>query len=159
VALLGGIHHIAFLTSDLDRLIAFYEGVFDARLTFDRTEEQMTPRRRHALIDVGGSVLLHPFEVDGAEVPGSAPIFERGRIDHLAFNAPSEEAFREIRRRLIAEGAYAIDGGLVTDMGPMLSLSYRDPDDCWCEVIWVKPDAPTDAAFLAPPEWQMIDLD
>jgi catechol 2,3-dioxygenase-like lactoylglutathione lyase family enzyme len=29
-----GVHHITFLTEDMDRLIAFYERVFDAELTW-----------------------------------------------------------------------------------------------------------------------------
>ena len=32
-------------------------------------------------------------------------MFTRGRIDHFALLAPSEEAFRELRRRIEAEGA------------------------------------------------------
>jgi catechol 2,3-dioxygenase-like lactoylglutathione lyase family enzyme len=54
VALAAGIHHLTFLTSDLDRLIAFYERVFDTRVTFDRTEED-GPVRRHAFIEGCGA--------------------------------------------------------------------------------------------------------
>jgi hypothetical protein len=70
----------------------------------------------------------------------------------------SEEAFREIRHRLIAEGAHATDGGLVTDMGAMWSLSFHDPDGGWHEVMWVKPDASLDD-MTRPDEWVMIDPD
>jgi catechol 2,3-dioxygenase-like lactoylglutathione lyase family enzyme len=52
VALLNGLHHMTFVTADLDRLIAFYERIFDARVTFDRTEEDPPPRRRHAFISI-----------------------------------------------------------------------------------------------------------
>jgi hypothetical protein len=48
--------------------------------------------------------------VPGVGVPGRQEIFQRGRLDHFALNAASEEAFREIRRRLIAEGANATEG-------------------------------------------------
>ncbi len=51
--LLNDLHHVTFLTGDMDRLIAFYERVFDARVTFDRIEED-PPRRRHAFIEVSG---------------------------------------------------------------------------------------------------------
>jgi hypothetical protein len=34
-------------------------------------------------------------------------MFERGRLDHFALLAPSEQAFREIRRRLDPKGATA----------------------------------------------------
>ena len=147
MALLNDLHHLAFLTADLDRLISFYQRIFDARVTLDRADDG----RRHAFIEIGRHTVLHPFEVAGADVPGRQPIFERGRLDHFALNAASEEAFREIRRRLIAEGAHATEDGLVTDMGSVLSISFHDPDDAWHEVIWVKPGA-DEAGFRRPPE-------
>jgi catechol 2,3-dioxygenase-like lactoylglutathione lyase family enzyme len=155
VALVDDLQHMTFLTADMDRLIAFYERIFDARVTLDREDDG----RRHAFIEIGPHTMLHPFEVPGAQVPGRQPIFERGRLDHFALNAASEEAFREIRRRLIAEGAHATEGGLVTDMGSMLSISFHDPDDGWHEVIWVKPEAAPGEGPASPGEWKMIELD
>jgi catechol 2,3-dioxygenase-like lactoylglutathione lyase family enzyme len=157
-ALLNGLHHMTFVTADMDRLIAFYERIFDARVTFDRTEED-PPRRRHAFIEVGPHTVLHPFEVAGVQPPERQPIFGRGRLDHFAVNATSEEAFREIRRRLIAEDAHSTTGGLVTDMGSMWSFSFYDPDGGWHEVMSVKPGAPFNAGLTRPGEWEMIDLD
>jgi catechol 2,3-dioxygenase-like lactoylglutathione lyase family enzyme len=145
---------VAFLTADLDRLIGFYERIFDARVTLDRDDGG----RRHAFIEVGSPTVLHPFEVQAEDVPGRQSIFQRGRLDHFALTAPSEEAFREIRRRLIAESAHATEGGLVTDMGALLSFSFHDPDDGWHEVIWVKPGARTED-LTSPGEWRMIELD
>jgi catechol 2,3-dioxygenase-like lactoylglutathione lyase family enzyme len=153
VALVDNLHHVAFLTADLDRLIAFYERIFDARVTLDR--EDGSPPLRHAFIEIGPLTVLHPFEVPGVEVPGRQPMFERGRLDHFALNAASEEAFREIGRRLIAEGANATEGGLVTDMGSLLSFSFHDPDGGWHEVIWVKPGRP---GLEHPGDWRMIEL-
>jgi catechol 2,3-dioxygenase-like lactoylglutathione lyase family enzyme len=99
--LLNDIHHLTFITSDLDRLIGFYERVFGARVTVDLEEEGL----RHAFIEVGPHAVLHPFQVPDIELPGSQPIFQRGRLDHFALNAASEEAFRELPRRVVAEGA------------------------------------------------------
>jgi catechol 2,3-dioxygenase-like lactoylglutathione lyase family enzyme len=155
MTLVKDLHHMTFLTADMDRLIAFYERIFDARVTLDRTDEG----RRHAFIEIGPHTVLHPFEVPAVEVPGRQPIFERGRLDHFALNAASEEAFREIRRRLIGEEANATEGGLVTDMGSMLSFSFHDPDGGWHEVMWVKPDAPFEEGPKPPGEWKMIELD
>ena len=159
MTLLADLHHVAFLTADLDRLIGFYERVFDARVTFDRVDADPPPRKRHAFIEVGPHTVLHPFEVDGVEPPGREPIFGRGRLDHFALNATSEDAFREIRRRLIAEGANATEGGLVTDMGPMWSFSFYEPDGGWHEVMWVKPGAPFSSGLTRPAAWKMVDLD
>jgi predicted lactoylglutathione lyase len=70
------------------------------------------------------------------------PLLNDLRHMTFAFNAASEEAFLEIRRRLIAEGAHLTEGGLVTDMGSMWSFTFYDPDGGWHEVMWVKPGAP-----------------
>ena len=153
MALVDGIHHVAFVTADLDRLIGFYERVFDARVTLDRADGE----RRHALIAVGEHTMLHPFEVPADRVPGRQAMFERGRLDHLALDATSKEAFLEIRRRLIAEGAHATENGLVTDMGGSVwSISFHDPDGMWGEVMWMPSDASFDQ-IKRPPEWKMID--
>jgi catechol 2,3-dioxygenase-like lactoylglutathione lyase family enzyme len=151
--LANGLHHIAFLTADLDRLIGFYERIFDARVTLDRGDQL-----RHAFIEIGPTTVLHPFEVPAEKIPDLQPIFERGRLDHFALNAASEDAFREIRRRLIAEGAHATEDGLVTDMGALLSISFHDPDGGWHEVIWIKPGVGLEN-IGRPEEWTMIDLD
>jgi hypothetical protein len=42
--LLDDIHHPTFITADMDRLISFYERVFEARTTVDLEEEGL----RHA---------------------------------------------------------------------------------------------------------------
>ena len=48
MSLLNDIHHLTFITADLDRLIAFYERVFGAQVTVDLEEEGL----RHAFIEV-----------------------------------------------------------------------------------------------------------
>jgi catechol 2,3-dioxygenase-like lactoylglutathione lyase family enzyme len=65
-------------------------------------------------------------------------MFGRGRLDHLALQAESIEAFETIRDRLIARGAA---DEFVTDFGPILSVFFRDPDGLECEVCVVNPDA------------------
>jgi len=165
MALLNDLHHMTFITGDMDRLIAFYQRIFDAQVTFDRVEkdppewQRRRGRLRHAFIEVGPHTVLHPFEVEDLEPPGREPMFSRGRLDHFGLNASSEEAFREIRRRLIAEGANSTEGGLVTDMGSMWSFSFYDPDGGWHELMWVKPGAPFNSGLTPPGEWEMIDLD
>jgi catechol 2,3-dioxygenase-like lactoylglutathione lyase family enzyme len=152
--LVEDLHHITFVTADMDRLIAFYERVFEARVTIDIEEEGV----RHAFIEVGPHTVLHPFQVSGVEVPGRQEIFQRGRIDHFALRCASEEAFREIRRRLVAESAGATEGDQVTDMGSIWSFSFHDPDGAWHEIIWAKPGVPLEQG-LRLAEWRMIDLD
>jgi hypothetical protein len=56
---------------------------------------------RHVFIDLGGGFLLHPFEIPRADVPqGDLPMFERGRIDHLALKAATADEFWVLRERM-----------------------------------------------------------
>jgi catechol 2,3-dioxygenase-like lactoylglutathione lyase family enzyme len=149
--LLNDIHHLTFITADMDRLTAFYERVFGARVTVDLEEEGL----RHAFMEVGPHTVLHPFRVPGLEPPGYQPLFQRGRLDHFGVNAASEEAFRELRRRVVAEGA---GDGVVTDMGSLLNFSFTDPDGGGHEVIWIKPGVPVEAG-LKRANWTTVEMD
>lgn len=133
MALTAGPHHLATLTADMNRLIGFYERVFDARVALDMREEGM----RHVFLDLGGGFMLHPFEIPGVEVhQGELPIFRRGRIDHLALKAETSEVFWTLRDRIYEAGA---SDGTVTDLGPLLSAGFTDPDGLWGEVCWDRP--------------------
>jgi catechol 2,3-dioxygenase-like lactoylglutathione lyase family enzyme len=136
MALTAGTHHLATLTADMDRLIAFYTEVFDATVVDDWNEEGL----RHTFLDLGGGFVLHPFEIPGVDVPqGPIEIFQRGRIDHLALRAETEDEFWEVRERIYKAGASDNANGLVTDLGPLLSVGFTDPDGIWGEVCWDRP--------------------
>lgn len=149
--LLNDIHHLTFITADMDRLIAFYERVFDAQLMLDLEEDGL----RHSFIKIGERTMLHPFQIPGIEPPGDQPMFQRGRLDHFALNAASEEAFKEMHRRVMAEG---VDDGVVTDMGSIIIFSFTDPDRGRHEVVWVKPDVPIGASPKRT-EWRTVEMD
>jgi catechol 2,3-dioxygenase-like lactoylglutathione lyase family enzyme len=150
--LVDGIHHITFLTEDVERLAAFYERVLDARKTLDMTEEGV----RHVFLEVGPRTVLHPFQLlDGPALPAApGTMFERGRLDHFALVATSEAAFREIRSRLESEGS--ADGD-VRDMKTMWITGFHDPDDLYVEVIWRKPGMP-DSETLPRANWTSVEL-
>jgi catechol 2,3-dioxygenase-like lactoylglutathione lyase family enzyme len=148
--LLSDLHHLTFVTADLDRLIAFYADVFDAPVLADLTEDG----QRHAVIAVGATTFLHPFQIPGIEPPGPQPMFAHGRLDHFALNAASEDAFRELYRRAVARGAC---DGEVTDMGSLLLFTYLDPDGAAHEVAWNKPGVPISAA-LPRAEWTRVEI-
>jgi catechol 2,3-dioxygenase-like lactoylglutathione lyase family enzyme len=133
--LLDGINHVAILTSDTERLQAFYREVFEAEVG---GEVEAGPGMRLSFVHIGPHTELNVFELrDGAPLDRSV-MFGRGPIDHLGLHAPSRDAFDEIRRRLMACGA---TDGFVTDFGPVLSLFFRDPDGLECEVLMTNPDA------------------
>jgi catechol 2,3-dioxygenase-like lactoylglutathione lyase family enzyme len=150
--LVDGVHHVTFLTEDMDRLLAFYVRVFDAEVTLDMTEEGV----RHAFLKVGSTTVLHPFQMlEGPGPPPPAPMFRRGRLDHFALLAPSEEAFRELRRRIEAEGA--ADGD-VRDMKSYWIMGYFDPDGAAHEVMLRRPGA-AEADMLERARWTTVTLE
>jgi catechol 2,3-dioxygenase-like lactoylglutathione lyase family enzyme len=150
--LVDGVHHVTFLTEDMDRLLAFYVRVFDAEVTLDMTEEGV----RHAFLKVGSTTVLHPFQMlEGPGPPPPAPMFRRGRLDHFALLAPSEEAFRELRRRIEAEGA--ADGD-VRDMKSYWIMGYFDPDGAAHEVMLRRPGS-ADADLLERARWTTVTLE
>jgi catechol 2,3-dioxygenase-like lactoylglutathione lyase family enzyme len=149
--LLNGINHLTFITADMDRLISFYERVFEARVTLDLEEEGL----RHVFIEVGPYTVLHPFQIPSIEPRcHQEPMFQRGRLDHFALNAADETAFREIRRRLVGLGA---SDGVVTDMSSLLLLTFTDPDGGVHEVVWMKPHVPVEATAKRA-DWTTIDI-
>jgi catechol 2,3-dioxygenase-like lactoylglutathione lyase family enzyme len=134
--LLDGFNHVAILTGDTDRLVAFYQEVFGAEVDFDlRPQDGM----RLTLLKIGPTSEFNVFELDGNEESNrQTPMFARGRLDHVGLQARSLEAFDEIRSRLMARGA---SDGFVTDFGPIFSLFFTDPDGLEAEVCVPNPDA------------------
>jgi catechol 2,3-dioxygenase-like lactoylglutathione lyase family enzyme len=134
--LLDGFNHVAILTGDTDRFVAFYQEVFGATVDGEvRPEDGM----RLTMVKVGPQSEFNVFEFAGnTESTRQTPMFGRGRLDHLALQAGSLEAFDEIRSRLLARKA---TDGFVTDFGPILSLFFRDPDGLEAEVCIANPDA------------------
>ena len=134
--LLDGVNHVAILTNDTDRLVRFYQEVFDATVS---NQERTGDGPLLTFIDIGPSAALNVFEVEGnTEAERQTPMFGRGRIDHLGLQAASLDAFETVRDRLIQRGA---TDGFVTDFGPVLSLFFRDPDGLEGEVCVPNPNA------------------
>ena len=140
--LLTGINHVAIMTADLDRFVAFYTEVLGAAVVFEET----TPQFRHAIVRDGGVGVLHPIEVSGSpHGRASAATTDRGHLDHLALDVGSREAFDEVRARLVE---LDVSDGAVTDLGPKLSFWFVDPDGMHMEVDWVRD--PSLRGFHAP---------
>lgn len=134
--LLDGVNHVAVLTSDSDRMHAFYREVFDATVSHDMV---VAPGMRLSTIDIGPHTELNVFEIEGnGEAVQQTTMFRRGRLDHMGLHAPTLDAFDVIRERLIARDA---TDGFVTDFGPVLSLFFVGPDDLEGEVCVANPDA------------------
>ncbi|MFC4811185.1 metallothiol transferase FosB [Paenibacillus sp. GCM10023250] len=109
---LGGINHLLFSVSDLDRSIAFYRDVFGAKL--------LVRGRATAYFDLNGLWLALNAEPD---IP-------RGEIrqsyTHIAFSV-EEAAFDDAVRRLEALGADMLPGR-ERDERDKRSVYFADPD-------------------------------
>lgn len=128
--LVSGLNHVAILTADLERFIAFYQGIFGAEVVF----REGTPFR-HAILRIGADSWLHPVEAKNNPHSMALPrMFQRGHLDHLALTAASPAAFDELRKRLVDCGA---SDGAVDNLGAFHTLSFEDPDDMRGEVTLI----------------------
>jgi catechol 2,3-dioxygenase-like lactoylglutathione lyase family enzyme len=153
--LVDGISHVATMTEDLDRMVAFYRRVFDADVSEVMEEDGL----RHQLIYLGDQVALHPFEVPWKHLDHRFEMFDRGRLDHFGVTAPSVEALLELRNRLLAENdcAGATDAQ-IRDFGALYSLHYIDPDGVHLEVNLFKDDW-TEREMLKREAWTVVELE
>jgi catechol 2,3-dioxygenase-like lactoylglutathione lyase family enzyme len=134
--LIDGLNHVAVLTSDTERLVAFYGEMFGATVDGHPVDE---PEFRLTILKIGSYAELNLLEVAGNdEASRQTPMLGRGRLDHLALQAASLPDFETIRERLMTAGA---SDGFVTDFGPVLSLFFRDPEGLESEVCVPNPDA------------------
>jgi catechol 2,3-dioxygenase-like lactoylglutathione lyase family enzyme len=127
--MLAGLNHVAVVTDDLDRFVAFYTEVFDLAVAFSES----TPAFRHAIVRAGPDSWLHPVQLeDNPHGSAVAGMFERGHLDHLGLTASSIEAFDELRARLDRRG---LPPGPVEDLGAFRSFWFEDPDGMQVEVV------------------------
>ncbi len=133
----SGCQHVALVTADLDRFIAFYERVFDAETRWVLDEGKM----KHAFVELGGGFCLHPFELGEAhpEAKAVSQMFGRGHIDHLSIEVPDRETLEILRDRLIVEG---VTDGMIADWGMLEQISFTDPDGMEAEISLPKGGKP-----------------
>lgn len=127
----AGLHHVAVVTKDLDRFLAFYTDVLGGSLIAEIDEGGM----RHAMVGLGGGAAMHAFEQpDNPDARASTEMFGRGHLDHFAINMPDAESFEALRTRLVEAGA---SDGTISDFGSVRSVSFVDPDGCDAEIaLW-----------------------
>jgi catechol 2,3-dioxygenase-like lactoylglutathione lyase family enzyme len=126
-----GLNHVATLTTDMDRTVAFYEEAFEAVTTFEMAATDDHPRMK--ILDLGGGAALNVFEVDAEQIVGDRRRQGgRGAIDHFALAVESREVLDGRRDRL--READADEVGEVRQLGMEWSLFFRDPDGMELEV-------------------------
>ncbi len=124
------IGHVHLKVADLDRSLAFYQGV----LGFELTQRF---GRQAAFISAGGyhhHIGLNTWESAG----GSPPAPGTTGLYHTAILYPTRAALADALRRLIAAGV-PLEGA--SDHGVSEALYLRDPDGNGVELSWDRPEA------------------
>ncbi|RYG36548.1 glyoxalase [bacterium] len=122
------IGHVHLKVADLDRALAFYQGV----LGFELVQRYGT---QAAFLSAGGyhhHIGLNTWESKGGSPPspGATGLF------HTAILYPTRAALADALRRLI-EAGIPLDGA--SDHGVSEALYLRDPDENGVELYWDRP--------------------
>jgi catechol 2,3-dioxygenase-like lactoylglutathione lyase family enzyme len=125
-----GFNHVATVTADLDRMVHFYQTVFDAEVSFEMEARDDHPRM--VILDLGGGGALNVTEQPSGAILGdrSKP-GGRGPIDHYGIGVASRADLDKIRDRLTDAN---VDIGTIHQLGDTWSLFFRDPDGMELEV-------------------------
>ncbi len=135
-----GFNHVATLTADMDRLVAFYSEVFGGEVVHEVLPSEGHPHL--VIIDLGGGAALNVFDVPAATIIGEQrKIGGRGAIDHFGLAVDSLATLETVKDRLVAAGA---DIGEIQRLGAEWSLFFRDPDGMELEVC-APGDRPADS--------------
>ena len=119
-----GVHHVALISSDVERTIRFYQDICGFPLT-ELFENRDYPGSTHFFFDIGHGNALAFFDLPGLDPGPYAEVL--GGLHHLAISMPRDE-WAAARSRLDEAGIeYAhVDGS---------SLYFRDPDGVRLELI------------------------
>ncbi|WRZ88727.1 VOC family protein [Streptomyces sp. NBC_01007] len=119
-----GVHHVALLSSDVERTVRFYQGVLGFPLT-EMIENRDYQGSTHFFFDLGNGNLLAFFDFPGLDLGPYAEVL--GGLHHLAISV-DPVIWRGLRERLdAAEVAYVEESGT--------SLYFRDPDGARVELL------------------------
>ena len=126
-----GLNHVAFLTTDMDRTIRFYEEALEAKVVFEITRTDDHPWMK--IVDVGGGSMLNVFQAEEGDLFGERRRpGKRGGVDHFGFQTDSKATLEQLRERLAKAGAEEV--GEVQRLGGEWSLFFRDIDGLELEV-------------------------
>ena len=119
-----GVHHVALLSSDVERTVRFYQELLEFPLT-DMFENRDYEGSTHFFFDIGNGNALAFFDLPGLDLGPYAEVL--GGLHHLAISVEPEK-WQRLKAKLDDAGIeYAhIDGS---------SIYFRDPDGARLELI------------------------
>lgn len=120
----GGVHHIALLSSDVERTIAFYQATLEFPLT-ELFENRDYKGSTHFFFDIGNGNLLAFFDFPGLELGEYAEVL--GGLHHIAISVEPQR-WDSLRQKLAA-------AGVETEEVSGSSLYFRGPDGERLELI------------------------
>ena len=119
-----GLHHMALLSSDVERTIRFYQEVLGFPLT-DIFENRDYRGSNHFFFDIGHGNLLAFFDFPKLNLGPYAEVL--GGLHHIAISIDPDE-WQAAKQRLEAAGVpYQLESGT--------SMYFRDPDGARLELI------------------------
>jgi catechol 2,3-dioxygenase-like lactoylglutathione lyase family enzyme len=95
-----GLHHLALISSDVERTIAFYQGVLEFPLT-ELFENRDYTGSTHFFFDIGNGNLLAFFDFPGLELGHYAELL--GGLHHIAISV-APDRWEHLRAKLEAAG-------------------------------------------------------
>ncbi|HSJ43140.1 MAG TPA: VOC family protein [Euzebyales bacterium] len=119
-----GIHHVALLSSDVERTVRFYQDLLGFPLT-EIFENRDYKGSNHFFFDVGNGNLLAFFDFPGLDLGPYAEVL--GGLHHIAISVTPEQ-WEQQKARLDEAGVdYQLESGT--------SMYFRDPDGARVELI------------------------
>lgn len=119
-----GLHHMALLSSDVERTIRFYQGLLEFPLT-EIFENRDYRGSNHFFFDIGNGNLLAFFDFPGLDLGPYAEVL--GGLHHVAISV-DRPTWERLRGKLDAAGvAYQEESGS--------SIYLRDPDGARLELL------------------------
>jgi glyoxylase I family protein len=122
-----GIHHAALICSDVEKTIAFYQGLLGFPL-IELVENRDYPGSSNFFFDVGNRTLLGFFDFPGLGLEPGVEAF--GGVQHIAIAVPRAR-WEQLRARL-DEAGIGYDG---PSRGIEESMYLRDPDGIGIELL------------------------
>jgi len=119
-----GLHHMAVVSSDVERTVRFYQEVLEFPLT-EIFENRDYKGSNHFFFDIGNGNLLAFFDFPGLDVGRYAEVL--GGLHHIAISVEPERWERLKSNLESADVIYQSESGT--------SIYFRDPDGTRLELI------------------------